>query len=787
MDINTLVKLTNQKLAGETLLYSQLEPYFDDVIDKINTELNAIFPTFSEHRERNQTDSGIPAYTYFPDMYIRSVVVVGAAVGFYTVDEEGIITAQQMQVEYNTNLFMMKRDYSEQVPEQYKATGRGYLTGGNFYVNTDCKQCMSANNGHCPKTCGIMDLFPELRYVPIQGPPGPAGVSVIAVSDIEPTDKACKIWIKAYEDYAEVYTRNSTGAFVYLTKILSKADVDKLQNAVSFDGTITLSEVNSEQCHTNRGVFKILTSDNNTYGGILMAWHIGPDTTANRQLLIKPTFQGTSMIQFRKYANGVWQPWKDVIDTASYSKATNFQNGKSVGSLESVLAVGATSEGAIALGKNSIAGGKGFSIISCEKIDNTTGRYVLDSVSGLEIGMSYSVKLARAKYKAGTITAIDTANKTITVNGYPDIALDTVTNDDEFFVTNYFFINERPDLGTIDIAKGAITTGEYTIAQARSAYAEGLRNIVLGEFGHAEGRQNIAGYAAHAEGLVTEALGDMGHSEGYNTKAKGRASHAEGNLSKASGETSHAEGHASEASGNYSHTEGYNTKAKGRVSHAEGVSTIASGLNSHAEGVSTTASGEISHAEGSNTIASGPNSHAEGVQTIAEGRASHAEGGANTASGTYSHTEGYGGQATGSCAHTEGGKSIAQGEYSHTEGYNTNTTVSATSAHAEGSFTKATAQFSHAEGRYTIASGTAQHVQGKNNIEDTENKYAHIVGNGITSAKRSNAHTLDWDGNAWYAGSVEATAIILKSSTEGSSKKFKITVDDSGTLSATEI
>ena len=82
MDINTLVKLTNQKLAGETLLYSQLEPYFDDVIDKINTELNAIFPTFSEHRERNQTDSGIPAYTYFPDMYIRSVVVVGAAVGF---------------------------------------------------------------------------------------------------------------------------------------------------------------------------------------------------------------------------------------------------------------------------------------------------------------------------------------------------------------------------------------------------------------------------------------------------------------------------------------------------------------------------------------------------------------------------------------------------------------------------------------------------------------------------------------------------------------------------------
>ena len=324
MDINTLVKLTNQKLAGETLLYSQLEPYFDDVIDKINTELNAIFPTFSEHRERNQTDSGIPAYTYFPDMYIRSVVVVGAAVGFYTVDEEGIITAQQMQVEYNTNLFMMKRDYSEQVPEQYKATGRGYLTGGNFYVNTDCKQCMSVNNGHCPKTCGITDLFPDLRYVPIQGPPGPTGASVIAVSDTEPTDKACKIWIKAYEDYAEVYTRNSTGAFVYLTKILSKADVDKLQNAVSFDGTITTAEVSSEQCHTNRGVFKILTSSGYSHGGILMAFgSYFNSSTATRQLVIMPTNNGKSMIRFRKYANGVWQPWENIIDTASYAKTSD--------------------------------------------------------------------------------------------------------------------------------------------------------------------------------------------------------------------------------------------------------------------------------------------------------------------------------------------------------------------------------------------------------------------------------------------------------------------------------
>lgn len=175
MDINTLVKLTNQRLAGETLLYNQLEAYFDDVIDKINSELNASFPTFSEHRERNQTDNGIPPYTYFPDKYIRSVVSLGAAVNFYTVDEEGINTAQQMQMEYLENLFIMKRDYSEQVPEEYKAAGRGYLTGGNFYPEMNCKQCMSINGGGCTRICGALDLFPDIRYLPVQGPPGPEG------------------------------------------------------------------------------------------------------------------------------------------------------------------------------------------------------------------------------------------------------------------------------------------------------------------------------------------------------------------------------------------------------------------------------------------------------------------------------------------------------------------------------------------------------------------------------------------------------------------------------------
>ena len=109
---------------------------------------------------------------------------------------------------------------------------------------------------------------------------------------------------------------------------------------------------------------------------------------------------------------------------------------------------------------------------------------------------------------------------------------------------------------------------------------------------------------------------------------------------------------------------------------------------------------------------------------------------------------------------------------------------------------------SFSQGESTIASGLYQSVFGKFNIEEQNpalnmediqpHNYVIIVGNGgyneeLGKYTRSNAHTLDWSGNAWFAGTVEGTGVIVKSSTEGSNKRFKITVDDNGTISATEI
>lgn len=66
---------------------------------------------------------------------------------------------------------------------------------------------------------------------------------------------------------------------------------------------------------------------------------------------------------------------------------------------------------------------------------------------------------------------------------------------------------------------------------------------------------------------------------------------------------------------------------------------------------------------------------------------------------------------------------------------------------AEGYNTTASGDYSHAEGYQTIASGQYQHVGGKWNIEDTNNKYALIIGNGTSNENRSNALTVDWDAN----------------------------------------
>ena len=242
--------------------------------------------------------------------------------------------------------------------------------------------------------------------------------------------------------------------------------------------------------------------------------------------------------------------------------------------------------------------------------------------------------------------------------------------------------------------------------------------------------------------------------------------------------------------------------------------TIISGSNfAHAEG-NFTAAGNRAHAEGEYNCASGDFSHAEGKQNYASGRFSHAEGGkenvisypatnqvisANSLTITlnksksieypsFTHKTIY-------CYDSSSGietdcrfvqednsddkiikltlnapfsSAIAypEGNFNYIKVFPFSNIASGESSHVEGSSNQAIGNSSHAEGIGTIAYNEAQHVQGKYNTEPEYdengillNEYAHIVGGGTSETDRRNIHTIDWAGNAEFAGNVEAKNI----------------------------
>lgn len=101
---------------------------------------------------------------------------------------------------------------------------------------------------------------------------------------------------------------------------------------------------------------------------------------------------------------------------------------------------------------------------------------------------------------------------------------------------------------------------------------------------------------------------------------------------------------------------------------------------------------------------------------------------------------------------------VAIGEFATAEGEQNTNIASGDCSHAEGSETTASGNLSHVEGLKTIAQRQSQHVFGEYNIADTmgtivtRGNYVEIVGNGSDVNARSNARTLDWNGNEVLAG-----------------------------------
>ena len=294
----------------------------------------------------------------------------------------------------------------------------------------------------------------------------------------------------------------------------------------------------------------------------------------------------------------------------------------------------ALSDNTTAMGYGTVAGGKGFEVLAIKdgvlNDDGTpgTGYYTLSSVTGLEVGMEYSVKMESFRCKAGKIRNVNPENNTITVDGYKRLGFD-----DEL---NYLTIVGRPDLGDIDVGFNASVSGEGNIVQDRSGDSSGRDNKVIGAYGSARNRGNIAGYCADAGGRGTKALADQSRTGGKNTTVWSKNSSADGEDTEAGQPVM-----ANEDLHRAAAARGIRTKAKRAASTSDGIDTVADAKAASVRGI-----------------------------------------------GGYAGSE-------------------------------------------------------------------AQEVSGKYNVKDTAGKYAEIVGNGESDTKRSNARTLDWDGNEQLAGDLK--------------------------------
>lgn len=171
------------------------------------------------------------------------------------------------------------------------------------------------------------------------------------------------------------------------------------------------------------------------------------------------------------------------------------------------------------------------------------------------------------------------------------------------------------------------------------------------------------------------------------------------------------------------------------------------------------------HAEGSQNTITGASlaSHAEGSENrISNSRGAHAEGNYNSVSSSdYSHVEG-------ESNHIYGAK------WAHAGGYGCYIMSHADCGFAHGAGAKVTGGVAAAFGSQTLAAGRNQFVAGKGNIEDNEDKYALIIGNGTedlprgyTGFEASNALTLDWEGNLWVSGSLNYSGGAVTNYTAG--------------------
>lgn len=348
--------------------------------------------------------------------------------------------------------------------------------------------------------------------------------------------------------------------------------------------------------------------------------------------------------------------------------------------------------------------------------------------------------------------------------------------------------------GSIAVGVNAQASGANAAAFGFKANASGINSIAMG------GSTTASGTSAAALGLNTTAAGRYSLAQNSGTVANADRSTAMGNHTTADGEDQLVIGRRNlpDTEGKYAFIVGggpggmtadEGTEANAATIDWDGNMEIAGSmsvmgpdnqvrkvLTNLVDGPAVLSVKSIRALDDGEELTDGDvytqgsGSMALGMACAAPGQLALAFGAANEAIGQMSVALGYNTQAKGDAAIALGTATIAGGDSSLTAGTGT----------------EANGADSVALGAYTVVNGDQQAVVGRQNEWDEEGKYAFIVGNGsadtVGPAHRSNAFTVDWEGNAHASGKVTGSNMDM-----GESGIYIVTVkwsDEAGSFVA---
>lgn len=196
-----------------------------------------------------------------------------------------------------------------------------------------------------------------------------------------------------------------------------------------------------------------------------------------------------------------------------------------IGQGESTL----VSENVAAFGKLNSVGQKGFNIVIPEDSTATDDKgdsypilptdwingtyYILDSVEGLAVGDTFSIRLTEHRYNYSSITGVDSTTNKVTVKNF--------YNEADLFIKNNprFWVLSKPSVGTIDIGNSAFAAGVENKSQGYCSIALGGYNNAQGWYGAAIGQNNIVRYCGCAIGKDNQSTGNCGVTIGDGNRA----------------------------------------------------------------------------------------------------------------------------------------------------------------------------------------------------------------------------------------------------------------------------